>query len=106
MSKQLRRIGYIRISPTDQNPDVQAEALKQSGCAELHEGDCQIDPRQALKELLALLNEGDTLIVYRLDRLGRDEHTMVHFQEQLQARNVTLVATAAAAETRGGGHEE
>jgi DNA invertase Pin-like site-specific DNA recombinase len=105
MSKQLRRIGYIRTSLTDHYPLVLADALEQAAYTELHEGDCQIDPRAALKELLNLLGDGDSLLVYCFDRLGRDEHTVVNFQQQLQAMGVTLVVTSDVAEMTGGGHE-
>ena len=106
MSKQLRRIGYIRTSLTSPHPNVQTGALKQAACTELHEADGQVNPREALKELLHLLGDGDSLLVYRLDRLSRDEHTLVHFQEQLQAMGVSLIATSDVLETAGGSHEE
>jgi DNA invertase Pin-like site-specific DNA recombinase len=93
MSEHLRCIGYIRTSPTDHHPNVQADALKEAGCAELHEASGDIDPREALKELLDLLGDGDTLIVYRMDRLGRDEHNVENFQRQLEAMGVTLIVS-------------
>ncbi len=101
MSEELRRIGYIRTAPTDHHPNVQADALKEAGCTELHEADSTVDPRQALKELLDLLGDGDTLVVYRMDRLGRDEHSVENFQEQLEAMGVKLI-TAEDQETMGG----
>ncbi len=106
MSDKLRRIGYIRTSLTGPHPNLQADALEQAACTELHEVDGQVNPREALKELLNLLGDGDSLLVHRLDRLGRDEHTIVNFQQQLQARDVTLVVIAVSAVTTGGSHEE
>jgi len=106
MSEQLRRIGYFRTSLTDRYPLVLADALKQAACTERHEGDGQVNPREALKGLLNLLDDGDVLLVYRLDRLGCNEHTVVNFQEQLQAVGVTLVATTDVFETTGGGYEK
>ena len=90
MSEQLRRIGYICISPTDHHPNVQTDALQEAVCTELREAPGHIDPREALKELLDLLGDGDTLIVYRL---ARDEHSVVNLQQQFEAMGVTLVMT-------------
>lgn len=104
MSDKLRRIGYIRTSPTDHHPNVQADALKQAGYTELFDASNVVDSRQVLKEILDLLGDGDTLIVYRIDRLGRDEHSVVNFQQQLEAIGVTLVVTDDQ-ETAGGSHE-
>jgi predicted site-specific integrase-resolvase len=59
----------------------------------------------ARKQLLDLLNNGDELIVYRLDRLSRDEHTLVNLQQQLQAMGVTLVVVDDQ-ETKGDDHAE
>jgi len=60
----------------------------------------------ARKQLLDLLNNGDELIVYRLDRLSRDGHTLVNLQQQLQAMGVTLVVTSDGQETTGDDHAE
>ena len=91
MSKQ-RRIGYPRISPTDQNPDMQIDALKQAVCTEVYEATEPFATAVARRQLLNLLNNGDELVVYRLDRLARDEHALVNLQQQLPAMAVTLVA--------------
>lgn len=106
MSEQLRRIGHLRISPTNQNPDVQADALKQVGCTDIHEATEPFATPTARKQLLDLLNNDDELIVYRLDRLARDEHALVNLQQQLQAMGVTLVVTSDGQEAAGGSHEE
>ncbi len=103
MSEQLRRIGYLRISPTDQNPDVQAASLKQAGCTDIHEATEPFAAPAARRQLLDLLRSGDELIVYHLDRLARDEHALVNLQQQLEAMGVTLVVTS---DTEGGGHEK
>lgn len=103
MSEQLRRIGYIRTSSTDQRPNVQNDALKAADYTELHEADNIIDPRQALKELLDLLGDGDALIVYRMDRTERDEHSADGFKQQLAAMGVNLVTTN---ETNGENNEK
>ncbi|HEU5379286.1 MAG TPA: recombinase family protein [Ktedonobacteraceae bacterium] len=91
MSEQLRRIGYIRTSPTDPHPNVQADVLKQAECTKLHKANRQIDKCQALRKILDRLGGGDALIVYRMDRLGRNEHHIENFQRQLEAMGVELV---------------
>ena len=104
MSEQLRRIGYLRIFDRDQNHDVQADAL-QPGCTEIYEATEPFATPTARTQLLDLLNNGDELIVYRLDRLSRDEHTLVNLQQQLQAIGVTLVVVDDQ-ETKGDDHAE
>jgi DNA invertase Pin-like site-specific DNA recombinase len=97
MSDELRRISYIHTSSTHYYPNVQASALQQAECTELYEANGKIDPHQTLKELLDLPGEGDTLIVYRMDRSGRDEHGVVNLRQQLKAMSIALVTTEDAA---------
>lgn len=103
MSGHLRSISYIRTSPTEYHPNIQANALKQVGCTEQPEAESLADPRSALKEILNLLGDGDTLIVYRLDRLGCDEQSVLNLQQQFEAMGVAL-ATIDEHETTGGEH--
>lgn len=93
MTDQVRRIGYISTSPTDQQPNVQNDALKEAELTELHEANGQVDQRQALKEILDLLGDGDALIVYRMDRVARDEHSDENFKQQLGTLGVKLVTS-------------
>ena len=67
-------IGYARVSTLDQNPNLQTDALTLAGCQKIF-----IDKisgttaqRPELDKLREQLREGDTLIVWRLDRLGRN----------------------------------
>ncbi len=94
MNEQSCYIGYIRTSSTDYYPNVQADALKRAGCTEPHEGDSQIAQRQALQEVLALLGNSGTLVIYRMDRLSRDGHSVKNFQQQFKATGVELVFTS------------
>lgn len=104
MTEQLRRIGYIRTSVTSPHPNTQADALAQAGCTELHEADGNADQRQALKDILDLLGDGDTLVVYRTGRLGRDEHTVANFKQQLKAAGIEL-AVSDSQQTEGRNHD-
>ena len=65
-------LGYARVSTEDQNPDLQLAALKQAGCSRLFTDKATGAhvKRPELTKCLKALNEGDTLTVWKLDRLG------------------------------------
>lgn len=68
------KIGYARVSTDEQNLDLQRHALTAAGCAVVIEDQGvsgAIAARPGLSEALSRLGEGDTLVVWRLDRLGR-----------------------------------
>ncbi|MGG2179477.1 recombinase family protein, partial [Escherichia coli] len=67
------QIGYIRVSTNDQNTDLQRNALNCAGCELIFEDKISgtKSARPGLKKLLRTLSEGDTLVVWKLDRLGR-----------------------------------
>lgn len=67
------KIGYARVSTLDQNPDLQHQALKAAGCEQIFEDRISGSAvkRPGLDQALGLLGQGDVLIVWRLDRLGR-----------------------------------
>ena len=64
-------IGYARVSTDDQTLDLQRDALKEAGCERIFEdtggGTAE---RPNLQQALSHLRVGDTLVVWRLDRLG------------------------------------
>jgi len=64
-------IGYARISTNDQNLDMQRDALKKAGCEKvfIEQMSGGLDSRPELDRTMKALSEGDTLIVWRLDRL-------------------------------------
>ena len=66
-------VGYARVSTTSQHLDMQLDALKASGCTRIHADTASgaLSARPGLDQALAELDEGDTLVVWRLDRLGR-----------------------------------
>ena len=73
------KIGYARISTQDQNFDLQIDALKNEGCEKIIRDTMSgaKEERDGLKELFKILRKGDTLVVWRLDRLGRSlKHLM------------------------------
>ncbi|MFU7598256.1 recombinase family protein [Legionella pneumophila] len=89
-------IGYARVSKADgsQTTDLQRDALLAEGVKEefiyQDHASGKRDDRPGLKSCLKSLREGDTLIVWKLDRLGRDLHHLVNTVHDLTARNVGL----------------
>jgi DNA invertase Pin-like site-specific DNA recombinase len=82
------RIGYARVSTQDQRLDLQHEALSRSGCDKTFEDTIsgKVSNRPGLKRTLDILRKGDTLVVWKLDRLGRSVKQLVdlvcHFEEE------------------------
>jgi DNA invertase Pin-like site-specific DNA recombinase len=83
-------IGYARVSTGEQNLDLQIDALKQAGCGEVYQDEMSgiKAERPGLHKALAFARSGDTLVVWRLDRLGRSLTDLVHTVENLQKRGV------------------
>ena len=72
-------IGYVRVSTNDQNTDLQRNALNCAGCELIFEDKISgtKSERPGLKKLLRTLSAGDTLVVWKLDRLGRSMRHLV-----------------------------
>ena len=87
-----RLIGYARISTSAQDLTLQLDALKQAGCKKQYIFTDQISgakaERPGLAECMKELKKGDTLIIWRLDRLGRSLRNLIDIVEQLQKRGV------------------
>ncbi|EIP0536778.1 recombinase family protein [Escherichia coli] len=86
------QIGYVRVSTNDQNTDLQRQALERAGCEQVFEEKMSgtVANRPALKKLLRTLNAGDTLVVWKLDRIGRNVlHALLMFQ-QLQEKGINF----------------
>jgi len=87
-------IGYARVSKNEQNLDLQRDALLKAGC---HEKDIFTDKitgtkqeRNGLKQALTHLREGDTFIVWRLDRLGRSLKHLIETVTKLHGQNIAF----------------
>ena len=85
-------IGYARVSTTDRNPDPQRDALKAAGCQRIFTDTItSTSPaRPGLDEALATLKAGDTLVVWKLDRLGRSLAHLVQTVAGLGARGISF----------------
>ena len=72
-------IGYARVSTTDQNVDLQRKALSKAGCKKIFEDKVSgsRSDRPGLNKILEVLRKGDTLVVWKLDRLGRSVKHLV-----------------------------
>jgi DNA invertase Pin-like site-specific DNA recombinase len=83
-------LGYARVSTDDQNLTLQLDALKKDGCTRVFTdkvgGSRQVRP--GLAETLSHLRAGDTLVVWKLDRLGRSVKGLVDLVNELEARGV------------------
>jgi len=87
-------LGYARVSGADQNPDHQTDALVRAGVAA---EDIHVDhatgakaSRPKLDLVLRLLRDGDTLVITRLDRLGRSVLHLITLGAELRERGVGL----------------
>ena len=79
-------IGYARVSSQDQNLELQTEALLKVGCKKVFEDKISGSraERPGLTKAQEALREGDTLVVWKLDRLGRSVKNLVDLVGELQ----------------------
>lgn len=83
-------IGYARVSTQDQNLELQLDALTKAGCQKVFEdtiSGTRAD-RPGLGKALDMLREGDTLVVWKLDRLGRSVKQLVELVSALHKQNI------------------
>jgi hypothetical protein len=83
-------IGYARVSTLDQNLHLQIDALQQAGCEKIFEDKISGSKadRPGLKEALDYARQGDCLLVWRLDRLGRSLKDLIEIVNRLEDRGV------------------
>jgi len=84
------KIGYARVSTEDQNLSLQLGALQRVGCKKIYQEkvSSRVAQRPALSMLLEHIREGDTLIVWKLDRLGRSLKELISLINQLATKKV------------------
>ncbi len=83
-------IGYARVSTDDQNLDLQRDALEKAGCEQIFTDTVSgiKAERKGLTDALSHLRRSDTLVVWRLDRLGRSLRHLIDTVTDLQERGV------------------
>jgi DNA invertase Pin-like site-specific DNA recombinase len=103
VSGMAHLLGYARVSTTDQQPQLQVDALEQAGCyrvfVETASG-ARAD-RPVLEQVLDQLRPGDTLVVWKLDRLGRSLRHLVDTVTGLAERGIGFRSLQEAIDTRG-----
>lgn len=96
-----QRIGYARVSTDDQNLDLQRDALHLAGVQSIYEETVsgKTACRPELGHCLKALRAGDTLVVWRLDRLGRSLTDLVHIVAELEEKGIGFESIAEKIET-------
>ena len=85
------KYGYARVSTDDQNSALQLAALKKAGCKTLFEDEGisgATTKRPALPRCLKALQADDTLVVWKLDRLGRNLRDLIYMLDDLSERGI------------------
>jgi len=85
-------IGYARVSTFDQNIDLQEDALKKAGCERIFSDKISGSKkdRPGLNEAISHLRKGDTLVLWKLDRLGRSLRNLMDITSKLEAAKKLL----------------
>lgn len=94
-------IGYARVSTQDQNLDLQIDALTKAGCKKVFEDKISGSraERPGLTKTLEMLRDGDTLVVWKLDRLGRSVKNLVDLVGELHRHGVQFKSLTDAIDT-------
>src|SRR5882757_10908808 len=95
------KYGYARVSTEDQNPAMQLSALQKAGCKNIFKDELSgaTTKRAALRRCLKKLEHGDTLIVWKLDRLGRSLRDLITMLDDLKHRGVKFRSLTEAIDT-------
>ncbi|MDE0166396.1 MAG: recombinase family protein [Bryobacterales bacterium] len=96
------RIGYSRVSTVDQDPELQIRALEDAHCDRIYTDHASGNARKRpeLDRLFETLRAGDTLVVWRFDRLGRSVSHLVQLIEQLHAKQIELTSLTEGIDTK------
>ena len=99
------RIGYARVSTHEQNLDLQKDGLKTAGCEIIFVDKVSgvAAARPGIDNILSYLREGDTLLVWRLDRLGRSLKDLIDLVGKLEERNIGFQSLQEAIDTTNSG---
>jgi len=87
-------IGYARVSTSEQNLDLQLDALKKAGCEKIYEdvASGSKTERKGLNNILSYVRTGDTLVVWKLDRLGRSLRHLITVVNRMNESGVFFMS--------------
>ncbi|MDQ0457713.1 recombinase family protein [Rhizobium paknamense] len=96
-----QRVGYARVSSKDEHLDLQRDSLQLAGCCVIFEevASSRRAVRPELEQCLKALRSGDTLVVWRLDRLGRSLSDLVKIVADLALRGINFESLTEKIET-------
>jgi DNA invertase Pin-like site-specific DNA recombinase len=85
-------IGYMRVSTGEQSLDLQRDALNRVGCQRIYEDVCsgRVTDRLGLKMAMEIARDGDAIVIWKLDRIGRSLAHVVGLVGDLQKRGIGL----------------
>ena len=93
-------IGYARVSTKEQDLSLQLDALSKYGCDRIFTDKMSsVKERQGLADALGYLREGDTLVVWKLDRLCRSLPDLIKISEQIRTTGAQLVSITESIDT-------
>lgn len=89
---KMAKIGYARVSTRNQKLDSQIDSLEQYGCERIFSEKVsgRKQKRSELEKCLDYLRSGDTLVIYKLDRLGRTTKQLIELSQWLEDNNIEL----------------
>jgi DNA invertase Pin-like site-specific DNA recombinase len=99
------KIGYARISTAEQNLDLQSDALKAAGCERIFQDIASgaKDERKGLADAVEFARDGDILIVWKLDRLGRSLKHLIETVNRLHEKGVGFASVQESIDTTTSG---
>lgn len=88
------KYGYARVSTRDQNLNLQIDTLKNVGCEKIYEEVARgaKTDRPVLNQLLNIIQSGDTLVIWKFDRLGRSLQHLIKIFNDLINRNINIIS--------------
>lgn len=100
----MSMIGYARVSSASQSTDIQVTKLKEAGCSVIRSEKVSgrsLDRRSELETVMDFIQAGDTLVVTKLDRLGRSTRDVLNLVHELEQRGASLRVLEPAIDTSG-----
>lgn len=98
-------VGYARVSTHEQNLDLQQDALKKAGCEKIFMDKVTglAAARPGIEEAISFLRQGDTLVVWRLDRLGRSLKHLIELIGNLEEKKIGFYSLQESIDTNNSG---